>query len=42
MGICSWRLCEETPDMTLTEGLDLDQKHSLLDTRADQDCGGSV
>lgn len=40
MGVCSWRLCEETSDMILTEGLD--QQHALLDIRVDQDCGGCV
>lgn len=40
MGVHSWRLCEETSDMILTEGLD--QKHALLDIRVNQDHGGSV
>lgn len=40
MGVCRWRLCEETSDMILTEGLE--QKHALLDIRVDQDHGGSV
>lgn len=40
MGVCSWRLCEETSDTILAEGLE--QKHSLLDIGVVQDHGGSV